>query len=90
MDAGANRDIPAYVTCSGTPATPRGINSEGLKRRGFSEAQIRNIKNAYRLVFRKGKKLAEAVEELTALVDEQPELRPFLDSLTQSERGIAR
>jgi len=90
MYAGANRDIPAYVTCSGTPATPRGINSEGLKRRGFSEAQIRNIKNAYRLVFRKGKKLAEAVEELTALVDEQPELRPFLDSLTQSERGIAR
>jgi UDP-N-acetylglucosamine acyltransferase len=90
MYAGANRDIPAYVTCSGTPATPRGINSEGLKRRGFSEAQIRNIKNAYRLVFRKGKKLVEAVEELTALVDEQPELRPFLDSLTQSERGIAR
>ncbi|MEE4161284.1 MAG: acyl-ACP--UDP-N-acetylglucosamine O-acyltransferase [Woeseiaceae bacterium] len=90
MYAGANRDIPAYVTCSGTPATPRGINSEGLKRRGFSEAQIRNIKNAYRLVFRKGKKLAEAVEELTALVDEQPELRLFLDSLTQSERGIAR
>jgi len=90
MYAGANRDIPAYVTCSGTPATPRGINSEGLKRRNFSEAQIRNIKNAYRLVFRKGKKLAEAVEELTALVDEQPELRPFLDSLTQSERGIAR
>ncbi len=90
MYAGANRDIPAYVTCSGLPATPRGINSEGLKRRGFSEQQIRNIKNAYRIVYRKGKKLAEAVEEITTLVDEQPELEPFLDSLTQSDRGIAR
>lgn len=90
MYAGANRDIPAYVTCSGTPATPRGINSEGLKRRGFSETEIRNIKNAYRTVYRQGKKLAEAVEELTALVEEQPELKVFLDSISQSERGIAR
>ena len=90
MYAGANRDIPAYVTCSGTPATPRGINSEGLKRRGFSETEIRNIKNAYRTVYRQGKKLAEAVEELTPLMDEQPELKVFLDSISQSERGIAR
>ena len=90
MYAGANRDIPAYLTCSGTPATPRGINSEGLKRRGFNETQIRNIKNAYRIVYRQGKKLSEAVAELSELVDEQPELRIFLDSITQSERGIAR
>lgn len=90
MYAGANRDIPAYVTCSGTPAAPRGINSEGLKRRGFSETEIRNIKNAYRIVYRQGKKLAEAVAELTELLDEQPELQIFLDSITQSDRGIAR
>ncbi len=90
MYAGANRDIPAYLTCAGTPATPRGINSEGLKRRGFNEDQIRNIKNAYRIVYRQGKKLSEAVEELSALVDEQPELKLFLDSITDSERGIAR
>ena len=90
MYAGASRDIPAYLTCSGTPATPRGINSEGLKRRGFDETQIRNIKNAYRIVYRQGKKLAEAVDELSALVDEQPEIKIFVDSITQSERGIAR
>ncbi len=90
MYAGANQDIPAYVTCSGTPASPRGINSEGLKRRGFDAQQIRNIRNAYRIVFRKGNKLADAIAEIESLAGEQPELRPFLDSLTRSERGIAR
>ena len=90
MYAGANRDIPAYVTCSGLPATPRGINSEGLKRRGFSEQQIRNIKNAYRLVYRKGLKLTEAMEQIERLCDSQPELVIFLESLRASERGIIR
>ena len=90
MYAGANRDIAAYVTCSGVPARPRGINSEGLKRRGFDAGQIRNIKNAYRVVFRENRKLADAVDELSSLVDSQPELRPFLESLQQSDRGIAR
>ena len=73
---------------SGQPAVARGINSEGLKRRDFSAEQIRNIKNAYRVVYRKGKKLAEAVEEITSLVDEQPELEPFLDSLTTSRTVV--
>ena len=90
MYAGINRDIPAYVTCSGTPAVPRGINSEGLKRRGFDREQIRNIKNAYRIVYRQGKRLAEAIAEIEALVAGQPELQPLLDSLRKSDRGIAR
>lgn len=90
MYAGVNRDIPAYVTCAGRPAVPRGINSEGLKRRGFDSAQIRNIKNAYRIVYRQGKRLADAIVEIEAAAAEQPELAPLLDSLKQSERGIAR
>ncbi len=90
MYAGANRDVPAYVTCSGLPAAPRGINSEGLKRRGFDDTQIRNIKNAYRLVYRRGLKLSEAIEEIAGLVEEQPELGVFLESLTASDRGIVR
>ncbi len=90
MYAGINRDIPAYVTCSGTPAVPRGINSEGLRRRGFDREQIRNIKNAYRIVYRQGKRLAEAIAEIEALVAGQPELQPLLDSLRKSDRGIAR
>jgi UDP-N-acetylglucosamine acyltransferase len=90
MYAGINRDVPAYTLASGQPAVPKGINSEGLKRRDFSTQQIRNIKNAYRLVYRKGLKLAEAIEQLEAVVDEQQELLPFLESLRSSERGIIR
>ncbi|MDJ0905068.1 MAG: acyl-ACP--UDP-N-acetylglucosamine O-acyltransferase [Woeseiaceae bacterium] len=90
MYAGVNRDVPAYVTASGTPGAPRGINSEGLKRRGFSAEQIRNIKNAYRLVYRQGLKLSEAIDEIAARSESQPELQIFLDSLRSSDRGIIR
>ena len=90
MYAGANRDVPAYTLVSGQPAIPKGINSEGLKRRDFTSEQIRNIKNAYRLVYRKGLKLEEAVEQIEAVVAEQPELLLFLESLRSSERGIVR
>ena len=90
MYSGVNRDVPAYTMVSGQPAVPRGINSEGLKRRDFSEEQIRNIKNAYRLVYRKGLKLAEAMEEIEQLSQSQPELMIFLESLRASERGIIR
>ena len=90
MYAGINRDVPAYTMVSGQPATPRGINSEGLRRRNFSADQIRNIKNAYRLTFRKGNKLSAAIEEITVLAEQQSELLPFLESLRSSERGLVR
>ncbi len=90
MYAGVNKDVSAYTLVSGQPAVARGINSEGLKRRGFSPEQLRNIKNAYRITFRSGKKKAEAIEEITELVKTQPELDLFLDSLRSSERGILR
>ena len=90
MYTGINRDIPAYTIVSGQPGVVRGINSEGLKRRDFSADQIRNIKNAYRITFRRGKKKAEAIEEIAELAKTQPELDLFLDSLRSSERGLAR
>ncbi len=90
MYTGVSRDVAAYTTVSGQPAVPRGINSEGLKRRGFSADQIRNIKQAYRLVFRRGKKLAEAIDEVAELSKSHPELVVFLESLRSSERGLAR
>ena len=74
----------------GQPPSPKGINSEGLKRRGFSTDQIRNIRSAYRVVYRSGLKLAEAIAELESLVSEQPELDIFVESLKASERGIVR
>lgn len=90
MYAGVSRDVPAYITASGVPAVPRGINSEGLKRRGFDVDQIRNIKDAYRLVYRKGMKLSAAIDEIAARSKTQPELVIFLESLHASERGLIR
>lgn len=90
MNSGVTRDVPAYTLVSGHPAVPKGINSEGLKRRGYSSEQIRNIKNAYKLVYRQGRKLADAISEITGLVGDQPELQIFLDSLRSSERGLVR
>ena len=90
MYAGASRDVPAYTMVFGQPAVPKGINSEGLKRRDFSKEQIRNIKNAYRIVYRQGKKLTEAIDEIEVLVDDQPELEVFLESLRSPDRGVVR
>mgnify|MGYP001820911781 CR=1 FL=1 len=90
MYAGINRDVPAYTTVSGQPAVVRGINSEGLKRRGFTPEQIRNIRNAYRITFRQSKRKEEAIEEIAELAKTQPELDLFLESLRSSERGLTR
>ena len=90
MYAGTSRDVPAYTMIGGQPPAPKGINAEGLKRRGFSAAQIRNIRNAYRVVYRSGMKLAEAIRELESFIAEQPELDIFVESLRASERGIIR
>ena len=70
MYSGVNRDVPAYMMVSGTPGVPRGINSEGLKRRDFDTQQIRNIKDAYRVIYRNGLKLDEAMSELEQRVAE--------------------
>jgi UDP-N-acetylglucosamine acyltransferase len=90
MYSGVARDVPAYTMMAGQPAEPRGINGEGLKRRGFTPEQIRNIKNAYRIVYRKGLKLSAAIEQIESLAETRPELRLFLESLRESERGLAR
>lgn len=90
MYSGASRDVPAYMMVFGQPAVPRGINSEGLKRRDFSSAQIRNIKNAYRIIYRSRLKLVDAITKIEGLVSSQPELEILLASLNSPDRGIVR
>ena len=90
MYSGVSRDVPPYTMVFGTPGVPRGINSEGLKRRDFDTQQIRNIKEAYRTIYRKGLKLDAAIEQLEQRVSDQPELAILLESLRSSERGIVR
>jgi UDP-N-acetylglucosamine acyltransferase len=84
------RDVPPYIMAVGQPAEPHSVNSEGLKRRGFSAVQIRNIKNAYRLLYRQGLKLKDALVELERRATEQPELTPFIDFIKRSSRSIVR
>jgi UDP-N-acetylglucosamine acyltransferase len=85
-----SRDVPPYVMVAGNPAVPHAVNVEGLKRRGFSEEQIRNIRDAYRIVYRSELKLAEALGQLAPRVDTQPEIRPFVDFIQASTRSLAR
>ncbi|HET7370223.1 MAG TPA: acyl-ACP--UDP-N-acetylglucosamine O-acyltransferase [Gammaproteobacteria bacterium] len=90
MDTGLTRDVPPFVMASGMPAQPFGINSEGLRRRGFSAEQVANIKRAYRLLYRSGLRLEEAREQLAERAQKQPELAVLVEFLEASERGIIR
>jgi UDP-N-acetylglucosamine acyltransferase len=78
------RDVPPFVMAVGRPAEPHSVNSEGLKRRGYSAEQIRNIRDAYRILYRSQLKLIEATEQIEQRAKDQPELQPLLDFLNDS------
>jgi UDP-N-acetylglucosamine acyltransferase len=84
------RDVPPYVMVAGNPSSPHMVNSEGLKRRGFTEEQVRSVREAYRLVYRSDLKLSEALERLEPSAREQPALRLFVDFIRSSTRSIIR
>jgi UDP-N-acetylglucosamine acyltransferase len=86
----ATRDVPPYVMVAGSPGEPKGVNAEGLKRRGYSPAQIAHIKAAYKVLYRSGLKLSEASAELGRLAAEQPEIRAFVDFLPRVTRSLVR
>ncbi len=88
MGTAINRDVPPYLLVSGSPATPRGVNSEGLKRRGFDAVTVRLIKDAYKLLYNSGLKLDEAIEQITEL--NSPQLAMMVDFLQNSRRSIVR
>ncbi len=89
-NAAVTRDVPPYVMAVGRPAVPHSVNSEGLKRRGFSAEQILNIRRAYRMLYRSGLKLTTALEELDKAAAVQAEIRPFVDFIRRSSRSIVR
>ena len=89
-NSAVTRDVPPYVLAVGQPAKPHSINSEGLKRRGFSAAQIRVLRDAYRTLYRRELPLAEAVTELTAVAVEHPEVRPLLEFIDAATRSLIR
>ena len=84
------QDLPPYVTASGNPAAPHGINSEGLKRRGFSSPAVMAIKRAYKSLYKSGLSLEQAKEVIQSQTEEHPELDLLVEFLSRSERGIVR
>ncbi|MFV0664213.1 acyl-ACP--UDP-N-acetylglucosamine O-acyltransferase [Denitromonas sp.] len=84
------QDLPPYVTVSGNPSRPHGINSEGLKRRGYSSDDIMAIKRAYRSLYRSGLSLEEARQHIAAAAQENEAVKPFSDFIAVSNRGIVR
>lgn len=84
------KDVPAYVMASGQPAKPFGLNSEGLKRRGFEKDTIMTIKRAYKSVYRKGLSVELALSEIEQQSQPSDKLTTFTDSIKQSTRGIIR
>ena len=85
-----NGDVPPYVMVADKYAEPRGINAEGLKRRGFDAERIAAIKRAYRAVYMSGKPLAEAKQELAESAQDSGDVRRMLEFIERSERGLLR
>ena len=84
------RDVPPYVMVAGNPAQPHGVNSEGLRRRGFDEEQIRHVREAYRILYRCELKLSDALAKLEPIAAERAEIRAFVDFIGRSTRSLVR
>lgn len=84
------QDIPAFIMSNGNSAKPHGINTVGLRRKGYDDKAIRTLKNAYKLIYMRGLKLDDALLQLQELVADCTEVQLIIDSLKSSQRGIIR
>lgn len=85
-----NQDICPFVLAEGNKAEVRGLNSIGLRRRGFSDETLSNLKKAYRIIFRNGLPLKEAVKQVEEEYGEDDNIKYLLDFINNSNRGITR
>lgn len=84
------KDVPPYVMVSGIKHIPQGINSEGLKRRGFTSSAIMAIKRAYKIIYRNGNTTDEAAVLLNEMAKEEADVQILADFIVASKRGIVR
>jgi UDP-N-acetylglucosamine acyltransferase len=84
------KDVPPFVMAHGSHAVPNGLNSEGLKRRGFTAEQLLEIRRAYKVVYRQGLTVQEALAELALKAEQEPAIKQFVDFIANSSRGIIR
>lgn len=90
MNSVISKDVPPYLMVSGHMAKPHGLNIEGLKRRGFSVDTLNVLRKAYKILYRSGKTLEQAIVEIQQLAPENEELRRFTGFLQSVTRGIVR
>lgn len=90
MGSSISRDVPPYVMIGGRPTKPFGINSVGLERKGFSSEVIREIRKAYKTIYKAGLRLEEATDLIREMAQHTPELNCMLEFIRGSERGILR
>lgn len=90
MGSHVGKDIPPYLMIAGQPARPHGINSEGLRRRAFTAEAIAGIKRGYKLLYKQGLKLDQALKALGDLAAEYPDVGRYVEFLRCSERSIVR
>lgn len=90
MGTHVEKDVPPFVKVSGYHAEPFGLNTVGMKRRGFSDETTLMLKRAYKTIYRKGLTVNDALIELKSMVSECAEIQMFIDFIQASERGIVR
>jgi len=90
MGCAIGKDVPAFVTVAGNPAKACSINIEGLKRRGFNLDVLTALRNAYKIIYRQGLTVEQALIKLQDLAQIVPEVNAFVTSIKNSTRGIVR
>jgi len=90
MGTAIGKDVPAFVTVAGSPAEAKTINAEGLRRRGFGQQTISELRRAYKIIYRQSLTLELALQRLEEMSKETPDVQVLVDSLKHSERGIVR
>ena len=90
MGSAISKDVPPYMMVNGSPAHPHGLNSEGIKRKGFSKEAMKALRDAYKIIYRSSNTIEVAKVELKPLADKFPEVQNMLAFIEKSERGILR
>uniref|UniRef100_A0A450VCQ8 Acyl-[acyl-carrier-protein]--UDP-N-acetylglucosamine O-acyltransferase n=1 Tax=Candidatus Kentrum eta TaxID=2126337 RepID=A0A450VCQ8_9GAMM len=88
--SGITKDVPPYIMVAGNHAKPYGINVIGLKRRGFDVATVQKLREAYKVIYNRGKTLEKALLELEGMATEEDDISRIICFLQRSSRGIVR
>lgn len=90
MGAMVDKDVPPFVKVAGFNAKPFGLNTVGLKRRGYASETLLYLRRAYKTIYRKSLTVKDALKDLQEMIKDCPEVQTFIDFIQKSERGIVR